>query len=167
MEYKKSDTCRSCRSLLFICWYQMFAENVFCVIATMRPILQVNILRGHSVLFLLIIPRVLWDTTGSTLPFNRVTVFPLAFIAGWLQGHWWGFISRNYEVWPTFLLMNVFIALKGSHFWFLFDFTAAGVVPCGGRKTSPRTPTIVQFIFYFGPLRSAVIFWEIRNKWLV
>ena len=26
----------------------------------------------------------------------------------------------------------VFIALKGSHFWFLFDFTAAGVVPCGG-----------------------------------
>ena len=34
-------------------------------------------------------------------------------------------------------------------FWFLFDFTAAGVVPCGGRKTSPRTSTIVQFIFYF------------------
>ena len=62
--------------------------------------------------------------------------------------------------------MNVFIALKGSHFWFLFDFTAAGVVPCGGRKTSPRTSTIVQVIFYFGPLRSAIIFWEIRNKWL-
>ena len=32
------------------------------------------------------------------------------------------------------------------------------VVPCGGRKTSPRTSTIVQFIFYFGPLRSAIIF---------
>ena len=63
-----------------------------------------------------------------------------------LQGHWWGFFSRNYVVWPTFLLMNVFIALKGSHFWVLFDFTAAGVVPCGGRKTSPRTSTIVQFI---------------------
>ena len=77
------------------------------------------------------------------------------------------FISWNYVVWPTFLLMNVFIALKGSHFWFLFDFTAAGVVPCGGRKTSPRTSTIVQFIFYFSPLRSAIIFWEIRNKWLV
>ena len=30
--------------------------------------------------------------------------------------------------------------------------------PCGGRKTSPRTSTIVQFIFYFGPLRSAIIF---------
>ena len=47
-------------------------------------------------------------------------MFPLAFVAGWLQGYWWGFISRNYVVWPTFLLMNVFIALKGSHFWFLF-----------------------------------------------
>ena len=97
----------------------------------------------------------------------KIAVFPLAFIAGWLQGHWWGIISRNYVVWPTFLLMNVFIALKGSHFWFLFDFTAAGVVPCGGRKTSPRTSTLVQVIFYFGPLRSAIIFWEIGNKWLV
>ena len=99
--------------------------------------------------------------------FKTCSMNPLAFVAVWLQGHWWGFISRNYVVWPTFLLMNVFIALKGSHFWFLFDFTAAGVVPCGGRKTSPRTSTIVQFIFYFGPLRSAIIFWEIRNKWLV
>ena len=46
------------------------------------------------------------------------SIFPLPFVAGWLQGHWWGFISRNYVVWPTFFLMNVFIALKGSHFWF-------------------------------------------------
>ena len=47
-----------------------------------------------------------------------------------------------------FFLMNVFIALKGTHF-FLFVFTAAGVVQCGGRKTSPSTSIIVQFIFYF------------------
>ena len=47
-------------------------------------------------------------------------MFPLAFVAGWLQGPWWGFISRNYVVWSTFFLMNVFIALKGSHFWFYF-----------------------------------------------
>ena len=40
----------------------------------------------------------------------------------------------------------------------LIDFTAAGVVPCGGRKTSSRTSTIEQLIFYFGPLRSAIIF---------
>ena len=39
---------------------------------------------------------------------------------------------------------------------FIFDFTAAGVVPYGGRKT--HTSTIVQFLFYFGPLRSAMIF---------
>ena len=52
---------------------------------------------------------------------RKIAVFPLAFIAGWLQGHWWGFISRNYVVWPTFFLMNVFIALKGSRFWLLFN----------------------------------------------
>ena len=98
---------------------------------------------------------------------QNCSMFPLAFVAGWLQGHWWGFISRNYVVWPTFFLMDVFIALKGSHFWFLFEFTAAGVVQCGGRKKSPRTSTIVQFILNFDPLRSALIFWEIRNKWLV
>ena len=51
---------------------------------------------------------------------QNCSMFPLAFIAGWLQSHWWGVISRNYVVWPPFLLMNVFIALKGSHFWFLF-----------------------------------------------
>ena len=45
--------------------------------------------------------------------------------------------------------MNVFIALKGTHILFLFAFTAAGVVQYGGRKMSPRTSTIVQFIFYF------------------
>ena len=86
--------------------------------------------------------------------------------AGVVPCGWWGFISR-YVVWPTFFLMNVFIALKGFISDFIFDFTAAGVVPCGGRKTSPRTSTIVQFIFYFGPLRSAIIFWEIRKKKMI
>ena len=43
-------------------------------------------------------------------------MFPLAFVAGSLQGHWWGFISQNYVVWPIFSLMNVFIALKGTQF---------------------------------------------------
>ena len=50
---------------------------------------------------------------------------------------------------------------------FIFDFTAAGVVPCGGRKTSPRTSTIVQFIFYVGPLRSAIYSEKSEiNDWL-
>ena len=34
-------------------------------------------------------------------------------------------------------------------------------------KTKHNDASIVKFIFYFGPLRSAIIFWEIRNKWLV
>ena len=42
----------------------------------------------------------------------------------------------------------MFIALKETYFFF-FYFTAAGVVPCGGRKKSPRISTIVQFIFHF------------------
>ena len=50
---------------------------------------------------------------------------------------------------PLFsLLTNVFITLKELTFVFLFAFTAAGVVQCGGRKMSPRTSTIVQFIFH-------------------
>ena len=51
-------------------------------------------------------------------------MFPLAFVADSLQGHWWGFISRNCVVWPIFFLMNVYIALKGTHFWILFPFSA-------------------------------------------
>ena len=36
----------------------------------------------------------------------------------------------------------------------LFAITAAGVVPCGGPKRSPRTSSKMQIIFPFGPLRS-------------
>ena len=32
---------------------------------------------------------------------------------------------------------------------FLFAITAAGVVPCGGPKKSPRTSSIVQILFSF------------------
>ena len=52
-------------------------------------------------------------------------------------------------VWPIPFLINVFAALKGSQFYFLFAITAAGVVPCGGPKKSPRTSSIVQIIFSF------------------
>ena len=41
-------------------------------------------------------------------------------------------------------------------FFFFFAFTAAGVVQCGGRKTPPRIPTIVQFIFYFWSFEMSV-----------
>ena len=40
--------------------------------------------------------------------------------------------------------------LSKLHFiLFLFATTAAGVVPCGGPKKSPRTSSIVQIIFFF------------------
>ena len=55
----------------------------------------------------------------------------------------------NRSVWPTLFLLNVFTALKGTHFYFLFVVTAAGVVPCGSPKKRPRTSSIVLFIFYF------------------
>ena len=51
-------------------------------------------------------------------------------------------------VWPIPFLINTFTALKGSQFIF-FPITAAGVVPCGGPKKSPRTSSIVQIIFSF------------------
>ena len=44
-------------------------------------------------------------------------------------------------------LLNVISALEGTLFKFYFSFTAAGVVPYGGRKKSPRTSSIVQIIF--------------------
>ena len=40
----------------------------------------------------------------------------------------------------------------------LFAITAAGVVPCGGPKKSPRTSSIVQIIFSFDPLGSVNIY---------
>ena len=33
--------------------------------------------------------------------------------------------------------------------YILFAITAAGVVPCGGLKKTPRTSSIVQIIFFF------------------
>ena len=43
----------------------------------------------------------------------------------------------------------VFTASKESNNYILFSITAAGVVPCGGPKKSPRTSSIVQIIFFF------------------
>ena len=54
------------------------------------------------------------------MKFAKLHYVSSGFLAGSLQGHWWGFISQNYVVWPIFFLMNVFIALKGTHFLLLF-----------------------------------------------
>ena len=45
-----------------------------------------------------------------------------------------------------------FTASKGSNFYILFTITAAGVVPCGGPKNSPRTSSIVQIILFLSVL---------------
>ena len=47
------------------------------------------------------------------------------------------------------LPLNVFSALKGTHFYILFVVTAAGVLLCGSPKKQPRTSSIVQFILFF------------------
>ena len=47
------------------------------------------------------------------------------------------------------LSLNVFTASKGSNNYILFAITAAGDVPCGGPKKTPRTSSIVQIIFFF------------------
>ena len=46
------------------------------------------------------------------------------------------------------LLALYFTASKRSNNY-LFAIPAAGVVPCGGPKKSPRTSSIVQIIFFF------------------
>ena len=92
---------------------------------------------------------------------RKIAVFPLAFIAGWLQGHWWGFISRNYVVWPTFL-MNVFIALKGSHFWFLFKYL--GVIISNEGSNPEILSMIAQTTAALSKLK---IIWRDKNISLV
>ena len=60
--------------------------------------------------------------------------------------------------WDPCSIFVCFIVFKRTYFCIVFAITAAGVVPCGGPKTSPRTSSIVQIIFYFCPLRSVGIF---------
>ena len=45
----------------------------------------------------------------------------------------------------------------------LFAITAAGVVPCGGPKKSPRTSSIVQIIFFFWSFEISEDIWSISN----
>ena len=41
---------------------------------------------------------------------------------------------------PIFVILCVF-CFQGNPFLLVFDSTVAGVVPCGGRKKPPRTPS--------------------------
>ena len=58
---------------------------------------------------------------------------------------------------PRGVLDEILNLIESISEGFLF-FTAAGVVLCDGRKTSPRKSFIVQIIFHFCPLKSVNIF---------
>ena len=79
---------------------------------------------------------------------RKIAVCFLWLIAGRLQGHWWGFISRNYVVWPTFSLMNVFIVLKGSHFWFYIYVLVVNSDFAVDNLLSIATSFIIPIILY-------------------
>ena len=57
------------------------------------------------------------------------------------------FMSYNI-VKPNIILQCVVTASKASNLYILFAITATGVLPCGGRKKSPRTSSIVQIISF-------------------
>ena len=59
-------------------------------------------------------------------------------------------VPAQYPVLSHYLTMEYY-CLPGK-----YTFTAAGAVQCGGRKTSPRTSTIVQFILYFSSFEISV-----------
>ena len=77
-------------------------------------------------------------------------------LAQWLE-HWISTPAIRVRIpsgtWNFFQAMHHLLVTN-----FHIAITAAGVVPCGGPKKSPRTSSIVQIIFYLGPLRSVNIF---------
>ena len=73
----------------------------------------------------------------------------LAFVAGSKRTTDEGSLPEIAQYSPYYLLLNVFTASKGSNLYILFAITAAGVVPCGGSKMSPRTSSIVQILLLF------------------
>ena len=77
--------------------------------------------------------------------------FPLAFVASHYRVTDEAFLADTSKYGPSTFLRMCSLLLKEHTLVFLFAFTAAGVVQCGGRKTSPRTSTVVQFIFNFCP----------------
>ena len=90
--------------------------------------------------------------------FLKLQYNSLAFVAGFKRATDEGSLPEIAQYSPYYLPLNVFTASKGSNLYILFAITAAGVVPCGGPKKSPRTSSIVQIIFYLGPLRSVNLF---------
>ena len=65
-----------------------------------------------------------------------------------------------------FLSLNINTAGKGMQSLILFAITAAGVVPCGGPKMSPRT-SLMQIIFSFWSFETSDCILRNQNLLLV
>ena len=78
---------------------------------------------------------------------------PLNFDVGWEESSSM-LALLIYSFWYSSCSGLLYMELYASNLFL----SEAGVVQCGGRKMSPRTSTIVQFILYFDHLRSAIIF---------
>ena len=59
-----------------------------------------------------------------------------------------------------------FSASKGSNHYILLTINAAGVVPCGGPKKSPRTSSIVQIIFFFRSFEISKDIQSVQNTYV-
>ena len=93
--------------------------------------------------------RVCNHVTDSSCKFSKLQHNSLAFVAGLKRATDEGSLPEIAQYSPYYLPLNVFTASKGSNLYILFAVTAAGVVPCGGRKKFPRTSSIVQIIYLF------------------
>ena len=74
--------------------------------------------------------------------------YSLAFVAGLKRATDEGSLPEIAQYSPYYLPLNALLLLNDQTFIFYFN-GAAGVVPCGGPKTSPRTSSVVQIIFLF------------------
>ena len=74
--------------------------------------------------------------------FSIIFIF-ITFIIEWYQRR-----DSKFDC-GTPLRFFFFFFLFSDIYEFNFKCNPWATVPCGGRKTSPRTSTIVQFIFYF------------------
>ena len=59
---------------------------------------------------------------------RKISMFSLAFVAGSLQGHWWGFISRNYLVCMTHLLSYECFHRSKRNSFFIFIMSISWMV---------------------------------------
>ena len=67
---------------------------------------------------------------------------------------------------PCYFPLNIFTASKGFKHFILFAITAAGVVPCGGPKKSPRTSSIVQIIFFVRSVEISKYIQSVQNSYV-